>query len=165
MRRDFPRKVKAQAILRANGCCEAVCLVQCTHCTKPFDRGYRISSARAARPQYCSPECRGAEYRLRAKHAVASAFWKRTERQPSGCLHWTGRLDRNGYGRLDHLGIPRLAHRVAYELTFGESPEGKVVCHSCDNPTCVEPKHLWLGDQSDNVADMISKKRGYWQHA
>lgn len=75
MRRDFPRKVKAQAILRAGGCCEAVCLVRCAHCAKSFDRGYRISSARAARPQYCSPECRAAEYGLRAKHEVASRFW------------------------------------------------------------------------------------------
>lgn len=153
-RREFSRKVRKQAIERAD-----VFMVSCAHCRSEFDRGYRISARRAANPQYCSPQCRREETKLRAETAMASLFWTRTERQPTGCLHWTGRRDPNGYGRIDFRGAPRLAHRVAYELTYGEAPGDRFVCHSCDNPSCVEPAHLWLGSQSDNMSDAATKGR------
>ena len=91
-RRNFTRKVKQAALARAAG---PVCMVRCAHCSTEFDRGYKISATRAGKPQYCSPECRGAEYRLRSETALATSFWERTERQPNGCLYWTGRLDPN----------------------------------------------------------------------
>lgn len=155
-RREFSRKVRRDALDRADG---PVFMVQCAHCAKEFDRGYKISATRAANPQYCSAECRGAEYRLRSEAALAISFWERTERQPNGCLHWTGRLDPSGYGRIDFEGKPRLAHRIAHRLAYGEDPGDQFVCHSCDNPTCVEPKHLWLGSQADNMSDASAKGR------
>ena len=72
------------------------------------------------------------------------------------CWEWQGRKDKGGYGRLD----ARLAHRVAWELLEGPIPENLCVLHSCDNPSCVNPYHLFLGTQKDNVADMIAKGRG-----
>lgn len=55
----------------------------------------------------------------------------------------------------------QLGHRVAYTLDRGEEPEkGKKVCHSCDNPPCCNPAHLWVGTQADNLNDMKKKKRG-----
>ena len=155
-RREFSRKVKREAFERANG---PIFIVKCAHCLNEFDRGYRISAARAARPQYCSSECRIAERRLQSEHALAISFWGRTVRQSNGCLHWGGRLDQNGYGRVDFEGKPRLAHRIAYKLAYGEDPGDMYVCHSCDNPTCVEPQHLWLGSQSDNMSDASAKGR------
>jgi HNH endonuclease len=86
------------------------------------------------------------------------------------CWQWTGQTNRNGYGVFwggDYYGGKRangsvkvLAHRWAYEHFVGPIPDGMEVLHSCDNPACVNWKrHLFLGSQSDNVIDMLSKDR------
>lgn len=80
-------------------------------------------------------------------------------RKSRGCWAWIGTLDANGYGRLNVKGIPVLAHRIAWTLKFGH-PGNLSVLHKCDNPACVRPDHLFLGDQADNMADMHSKGRG-----
>ena len=71
------------------------------------------------------------------------------------CWEWQGSRHPQGYGqvRINH-GL-FLSHRVAWELFFGEIPEGKLVLHKCNNPSCVNPYHLYLGDHSDNTSDMI----------
>lgn len=75
------------------------------------------------------------------------------------CWPWLGNRV-CGYGWLrttDH--VPRRAPRVAYAIAYGECPAGLCVCHSCDNPSCVNPKHLYLGSQADNLHDMVRKHR------
>lgn len=76
-----------------------------------------------------------------------------------GCWRWLSYIDPQGYGRLHYNRKPMLANRLSYLLHFGEIPEGKMVCHKCDNPSCVNPDHLFLGSQSDNMADMYTKGR------
>jgi hypothetical protein len=76
----------------------------------------------------------------------------------SECHWWTGALAGGGYGSIRD-GVMRPAHRVAYELYKGPIPEGLVVMHSCDNPACVNPRHLSVGTQQDNVDDMFRKGR------
>ena len=75
----------------------------------------------------------------------------------TGCWEWLMYRDR--YGIVRYKGELHKAHRLMYELTKGEIPEGMQVCHTCDNPSCVNPDHLWIGTQADNVRDMCDKGR------
>lgn len=101
----------------------------------------------------------------KAKFAVSVAkFWARVEKTPGGCWNWTaGKSD--GYGTLSVGGKQILAHRFSWILANGEIPEvpgkyhGAVVMHKCDNRSCVNPGHLMLGSQRDNVLDMDKKGR------
>jgi HNH endonuclease len=77
----------------------------------------------------------------------------------SGCWIWTGRLSDDGYGEFSIKGNKVRAHRAAWGIFKGESPAGRVVCHSCDVPCCVNPAHLFLGDVAANVRDMHAKGR------
>lgn len=86
----------------------------------------------------------------------AKVFWSRTRPAENGCIEWAGCVDSFGYGRVGRGQIP--AHRVSYMLTKGEIGD-YLVCHSCDNPRCVNPDHLWLGTQTDNMRDMVRKGR------
>lgn len=86
-----------------------------------------------------------------------------TKEPMSGCWLWTGSFFANGYGRFKEIGVTgQKAHRRSYEIHKGKIPEGMYVCHSCDNPPCVNPDHLWLGTNSDNMKDMVRKGRGRW---
>jgi hypothetical protein len=89
---------------------------------------------------------------------VEERFFSKIEKTDS-CWTWTGSKDRKGYGRIMVGSKPCLAHRVSYEIRFGPVTKGLFVCHSCDNPTCVNPDHLWLGTNRDNAYDMMEKGR------
>lgn len=80
----------------------------------------------------------------------------------SECIPYQGGIDRHGYGKRLVVGRWVGAHRYAYAISRGlplSALAGKVVMHTCDNPRCVNPEHLVLGTQADNMADMIRKGR------
>jgi len=85
-------------------------------------------------------------------------FWSKVDKS-GDCWNWTGFRDRNGYGRIMIGGITSGAHRCSWEDSFGPIPANMFVCHHCDNPSCINPDHLFLGTHLENVRDMVAKGR------
>ncbi len=87
-------------------------------------------------------------------------FWRNVEiKEVDDCWEWTSHKNKNGRGRFEIKRKFIMAPRIAWTLTNGEIRDGLCVCHSCDNPGCCNPKHLWLGTYRDNAMDMIKKNR------
>ncbi len=82
-----------------------------------------------------------------------------SDREEGGCLVFKGPTTLDGYGQLGWQGRVYGTHRLSYIERYGSIPAGKSVLHRCDNPRCIEPDHLFLGSQEDNVRDMDDKGR------
>jgi hypothetical protein len=89
---------------------------------------------------------------------IQTRFWSKVNKNSSNnCWEWIGSLTKSGYGQIAING-PKYAHRLSAEWA-GLNIKNRFVCHSCDNPRCVNPDHLFVGKHTDNVADMVSKGR------
>ena len=90
---------------------------------------------------------------------VEARFMSHVEKQGPGCWLWTGYLMPSGYGFFSRFGKNELAHREAHRIFNGSIPDGLDVMHSCDNPSCVNPRHLSPGTRTENMQDCNTKKR------
>ncbi len=79
--------------------------------------------------------------------------------ESNGCWIWLGGKNKSGYGIFSFSNISMMAHRYSYQIHKGEILTGMLICHSCDNRLCVNPLHLFMGTNKDNVIDMFNKKR------
>ncbi len=95
---------------------------------------------------------------FKSKDQAVLEFWTHTDRD-ADCWNWIGSKNDAGYGKLWFTSKFWLAHRFSYTIHCGEIPAGLLVCHHCDNPSCVNPEHLFLGTQKDNMIDCGSKGR------
>lgn len=119
----------------------------CLHCGEKFKRNH-------GKNKFCSTRC-SARFGRPSVHDRFMSFVEKTD----GCWEWRGARHPAGYGVFSINNKAHIATRVAHSLFKGDIPKGMFVCHSCDNPPCVNPDHLWLGDAQDNMSDMVRKGR------
>ena len=125
----------------------------CEACGGPMHRTPRHPNSR-----FCSRRCVNIGRRRPTLHERFMALVDR--RDGDDCWPWKGALNRQGYGRMLWIdGHQHGAHRIAFEIAFGWTLPGAVVCHHCDNPKCCNPKHLWMGTVADNNKDRAEKGR------
>lgn len=91
---------------------------------------------------------------------LVNKFWSKVKvADHSQCWEWQGARNHQGYGNFSINRKPYIAHRIAYKLRYKNDPQQLQVCHKCDNPSCCNPTHLFLGTNLDNVKDRDMKGR------
>lgn len=93
-------------------------------------------------------------------HEIIKRFWLSVpKKEPDQCWEWQGHKDRSNYGQIRINGRWARSHRLSFVINVGLLIEGMSICHSCDNPACVNPAHLWQGTNHENILDKVKKGR------
>lgn len=144
------------------------CSAQCYHLSKIKVRipnsicadcgvSYWVQKKDENRTRFCSYKCK-TNHGGREKVPARSRFESKVTKTDT-CWIWNGKKNNKGYGLIYAGRNNVLAHRFSYEMKFGKIPKGKFGCHKCDNPICVNPDHIFIGTQHDNMRDASLKGR------
>jgi hypothetical protein len=132
----------------------------CEQCGRGFQAKFQYQAKQYER--YCGQACFKDTLRFTDERAL-EVMWSRVNRNgPNGCWLYKGKANIRGYPTMVWRKERKLlVHRFIYQLAHGNLPKGRsVLClHRCDNPGCVNPGHIFLGDDADNQADMVAKRR------
>lgn len=128
---------------------------QCEFCGAVFSVKYSNLRLGKVKGRFCSQGC----YR-KGLQTLEERFWALVQKGDD-CWEWIGNTTKDGYGRMKRTGesAGTYVHRISWEFHFGAIPAGLKVLHHCDNPPCVNPKHLFLGTDKDNSDDKMRKGR------
>lgn len=139
-------------------------LLNCTNCGKPVEKS---KNYRGLMP-FCNQSCATTYRNLNTvypKTNPVDRFWSYVKvGNPDECWEWIGSMKPQGYGQMQIDGKLVYAHRYSWFIHYGKLDKGIQVHHKCDNRKCVNPNHLWLGVQKENIADMIAKGRQNWKN-
>jgi len=133
----------------------------CEYCGVVFGKDPRNTWKYWEKARFCSSKCFGlaeASRKTATRPPIAKAFALKVAKA-CGCWEWTGLKDKDGYGLFPYARKLHRASKIALELDGRAVPSGMYACHTCDNPGCVRPDHLYPGTPTQNVADMISRGR------
>ena len=103
--------------------------------------------------------CKSGEDPNSTEHILARIFNRIIINPDTNCWNWQGTVNLQGYATMGINRKTRLVHRVLYQLLGNTIPSKMLLCHHCDNPKCVNPNHLFVGTQSDNMKDSFNKGR------
>jgi hypothetical protein len=132
----------------------------CPVCQREFLHKSYPSTITKTQPS-CSRKCSALLQGGKPVTPIKERFWSKVKiLGPDDCWEWQGYIRPDGYGRFRIDDKMVLAHRVAYELAVGPIPEGKALCHKCDNRKCCNGNHHFTGTQLDNMHDRDAKGRG-----
>lgn len=133
----------------------------CANCGCSFTKDKRNTWAYWEKAKYCGHACAGigvARLKAEQRPSIEEKFWLNVEKE-DGCWPWTGSTDKDGYGILEYEGKFFRANVFSLKLDGRPVPQGQYACHTCDNPPCVRPDHLYPGTPTQNMADALARGR------
>jgi hypothetical protein len=134
----------------------------CAHCGAAFYRDKRCTWVHWLGARFCSRECNAAAWAKTSaarREPMERRFWRYVQKS-DGCWEWTWLKDKNGYGLFPYAGKQYRAHSLALKFDHRPTtPERPMACHTCDNPACVNPAHLYPGTAQDNSDDASARGR------